>query len=179
MSNSQENSSPHVELRETNSAFGRRVEEFDLVNIGFKNIEEFLLNSFELYKQKISEAVSKFNLIKTVAYFNGEFERSFHVDDESDMIEEKRDVHVPTKVLEISSTTDLSDHFRKNFIDYLVNKIDAVMMEGSGFTLSEIKALRVQIFKYEPLRGSGFIQLPEELKGKKSNLNLKNTYDDH
>lgn len=179
MSISQENiESPHVELRETNSAFGRRIEEFELVNKGYKNIEEFLLSSFELYKQKISEAVSKFNLIKAVAYFNGEFERSFHVDDESNTLVEKRKIHVATKVQEINSTTDLSEYFRNNIINYLVSKVDKVMLEGSGFTLSNIKVLRVQMFKYEPLRGSGFIQLPEALKGKRSILNLKNTYDE-
>lgn len=53
------NDYPHVKLQETNSAFGRRMHEFDLVNIGFKDIEEFLLNAFELYRAQIINAIAR------------------------------------------------------------------------------------------------------------------------
>lgn len=38
--------------------------------------------------------------------------------------------------------------------------------------------LRVQIFKFEPLRASGFIELPKESTNKRAIINLKNTYDE-
>lgn len=44
--------------------------------------------------------------------------------------------------------------------------------------MSRIEQLIVQIFKYEPLRGSGFIVLPKVLKAKRAIVNLKNTYDE-
>lgn len=56
--------SPRVELRVSNSACGRRIREFVLINKGYKHIEEFLLSAFELYKQKIVETVTEFDLIK-------------------------------------------------------------------------------------------------------------------
>lgn len=127
---------------------------------------------------KILEAVSEFDLIKTVSYFSAEFERSFHVDEDGDVLTEKRDIHIPTKNVEISSATDLREHFRINIINHVLRKVDEVMVEGSGFTLKEIKELRVQILKYEPLRGSGFIELPKVLKNKRAIVNLKNTYDE-
>lgn len=52
------------------------------------------------------------------------------------------------------------------------------MVEGSGFTLGEIKQIRVQIFKNEPLAGSGHIKLPKAIQNKRSIVNLKNTYDE-
>lgn len=165
---------PRVELK-TNSAFGRRIREFDLVNNGYKIIEEFLISAFEIYQVKISEAIAEFNLIKTISYFSAEFERSFHVDDDSDPITEKREIHIPTKNSEINSTTDLRAHFQNDIIDHMVKQVDEVMVEGSGFTLSKIKQLRVQIFKYEPLRGFGYIKLPKMLKNKGAVINLKNT----
>lgn len=72
----------------------------------------------------------------------------------------------------------LNEHFQSEIINKVVKKVDEVMVEGSGFTLSKIDLLRVQIFKYEPLRGSGFIELPKILKNKKSIVNLKNTGDE-
>lgn len=169
---------PHVELQVSNSAFGRRIREFELVNKGYKNIEEFLVNAFEIYHDKLTEAVAEFDLIKTVSYFSAEFERSFHVDDDNDVLTEKREIHIPTKKREINSTTDLREHFQNDIINHVVRQVDEVMIEGSGFTLSRIDQLRVQIFKYEPLRGSGFIELPKMLKHKRAIINLKNTYDE-
>lgn len=170
---------PYVEFEASNSAYDRRIREFKIVNNGFKNIEEFLIAAFEIYQVEITKAVAEFNLIKTVSYFTAEFERSFHIDELSDVLSEKREIHIPSKNHEISSTSDLRDHFRNDIINSVVQKVDEAMVEGSGFTLSTINHLLVQIFKYEPLRGSGNnIELPKKLKNKRSIVNLINTHDE-
>lgn len=51
-------------------------------------------------------------------------------------------------------------------IAHVLRKVEDVLVEGSGFTLSKIINLNVQIFKHESLRGSGFIDLPQALKKK-------------
>lgn len=111
---------PYVELEVVNSAFNRRIREFKIMNRGFKKIEEFLTSAFDLYRDQLTKAVSDFNLIKTVSYFNAEFERSFHVDDESDVLTEKRDIHIPTKNHVINSTTNIREHFLNGIINYIV-----------------------------------------------------------
>lgn len=84
---SNESEVPHVELKVLNSAFNHRKREFEILNDGYKNIEEFLLSAFEVYRLQLAEAVEEFNLIKTVSYFNGVFERSFLIDEQSDTAE--------------------------------------------------------------------------------------------
>lgn len=173
------NDYPHVKLQETNSAFGRRMHEFDLVNNGFKDIEEFLLNAFELYRAQIINAIAQFDLIKTLSYFIAEFERSFQNDDQqSEPLHEKRMIYIPSIIKEIDSSSDLNEHFENDVINHIKKKVDEVMVEGSGFTLGRIEKLSVQIFKYEPLRGSGDIELPKQLKNKRAIINLKNTYEE-
>lgn len=49
---------PHIELKELNSAFARRIREFELVNIGYRHIEHFLLNAFELYQNEINKTMT-------------------------------------------------------------------------------------------------------------------------
>lgn len=66
----------------------------------------------------------------TVSYFRAE--------NEKDILTEKRDIHIPTTNREISSTTDLREHFRNDIINHVVRKVDEVMIEGSGFTLNKI-----------------------------------------
>lgn len=95
---SDENEVPHVELEVLDSAFNQRIREFKTLNHGYKNVEEFLLSAFEVYRLQLSSAVAEFDLIKSVSYFNREFERSFLVDDESDVLTEKRDIHIPTSL---------------------------------------------------------------------------------
>lgn len=51
---------PYVELKENNSAFRRRIYEFDLVNNGYRNIEEFLIAAYESYKEKIIKVVTEY-----------------------------------------------------------------------------------------------------------------------
>lgn len=190
MSNSSENMSvdeggettPHIEYQILTSAFERRIREFELLNVGFKHIKQFLVNTFEIYQMNITNAVNEFNMIKTTSYFSAEFERSFHIDEadenNSNILTEKREIHIPTINREINSTTDLREHFQTDVIDHIIARVDEVMIEGSGFTLSKINKIRVQIFKYEPLRGAGFIELPETLKNKRSLINLNNAYDE-
>lgn len=79
---------------------------------------------------------------------------------------EKRTVYIPSIIKEIDHTTNLKEHFENDVINHVKRKVDEVMVEGSGFTLSKIIKLCVQIFKYEPLRGSSFIDLPSALKKK-------------
>lgn len=52
------------------SAFNRRIREFEILNHGFKNIEEFLLSALEVYHVQLSKAVAEFNLIKTFNKIN-------------------------------------------------------------------------------------------------------------
>lgn len=175
---SNESEVPYVELKVVNSAFNRRIRDFEILNHGYKNIKEFLLSAFEVYRLQLTDAVAEFNLIKTVCYFNAEFARSFHVDDENDVLSEKRDIHIPTKNCDINSATNLHKHYLNDIINPIVRKVDEVLIEGSGFTLNRIEHLRVQIFKYEPLCGSGDIKLPKKLRNKRAVVNLKNTYDE-
>lgn len=177
------NTQQRIEFQETNSAFGNRIREFDLVNMGFKHIQQFMMSAFDLYEEKITESVRQYNMIKTLSYFIVELERAFEnpTNSQYDPIFEKRTVYITTLAREIDYSTDIEDHFQSDIVNYSIRKIDEVMIEGSGFTVSRIDRLRVQIFKYEPLNGAGDwfnIPLPRHLKNKKAVLSLKNTHDE-
>lgn len=49
-----------------------------------------------------------------------------------------------------------------------------MMIQGSGFTLSNINELLVQINRYDPIRGASFIDLPKYLKAKHAIVNVVN-----
>ncbi|XP_054712885.1 uncharacterized protein LOC129222404 [Uloborus diversus] len=52
--------------------------------------------------------------------------------------------------------------------------MDDFQARGSGWVLSKIDNLELRINKYNPLRGSSYIELPDKIKNKKAIINVKN-----
>lgn len=47
-------------------------------------------------------------------------------------------------------------------------------MQGSGYTLSEVVDLNIQISRFDVIAGSSYIDLPDFLKSKKAIINVQN-----
>ena len=63
----------------------------------------------------------------------------------------------------------------KMSIETILNKIASWISEGSGWTIHSVDNHYLNIVKYQPIRGSSYIQLPEELRNSaKGLINLKN-----
>ena len=57
----------------------------------------------------------------------------------------------------------------------IMNKIAQWISEGSGWTIQSVDSHYLNIAKYEPMKGSSYIQLPSELRNSKKGLiNMKN-----
>ena len=61
----------------------------------------------------------------------------------------------------------------------ILNTIEIWISEGSGWTIDKIDSNYVNIVAYQPLNGSNYIDLPDELKSSKKGLmNIKNKDND-
>lgn len=67
---------------------------------------------------------------------------------------EKQTLYLHTKSMIIDNQTDLTEVFKKHVVDVILRKIEEAIMQGSGFRLSAINELVVQVNRYEPIRGS-------------------------
>ena len=78
--------------------------------------------------------------------------------------------------------TILSPHDIENAIEEAHRNIDAQMdkwtCQGSGWAVTRVLCLYVNIAKYTPLKGSSYIELPKYLKNKKAIVNVKNQDDE-
>ena len=63
----------------------------------------------------------------------------------------------------------------KNMTDIIVDKHEKFQRNGSGWVFIKIQKLYVNIAQYSPLRGSSYVDLPQEIKNKKACINIKNT----
>ena len=73
----------------------------------------------------------------------------------------------------ILETTDLVTYYR-SVIQKLLTEMAVFVPKGSGWTLGRIKSIEVRINKYNPPRGSSYIDLPKKIKAKKAVINVQN-----
>ena len=60
---------------------------------------------------------------------------------------------------------------------HLIESIEKLIQNGSGWTVDSLMTLWLDIAKYQPLKGGSYIELPKALKDKKAIVNVKNTDD--
>ena len=71
-------------------------------------------------------------------------------------------------------SADEIDAFFGEATSAIVQKIEKFTKEGSGWMIDKCNTLFLNIAKYEPLKGSSYIPLPEVLAHKKAIINVKN-----
>ena len=85
--------------------------------------------------------------------------------------------HFVSKVEIILQGTNLDELYQK-MTGKMLESLAAYQMQGSNWIFNSIIALEVHTVKYEPLRGSSYIKLPDVLAKKKAIINMKNKDDE-
>ena len=112
-------------------------------------IEEKGFKSVETLKVTFEKTTSKDETTIKTAYFNSS---SFTIVNENEMNKELQESQ-----------------------EQIINKIAQWISEGSGWTIESVDNHFINIIKYNPLRGSSYIKLPQELRNSaKGLINIKN-----
>ena len=82
-----------------------------------------------------------------------------------------------TQTAPIYSTTDLNEWFVMNVQQPIDTEMEEFQGRESGWSLKSILNLVVNVYKYNPMRGSSFIVLPPFIKNKKACVNVNNDDD--
>lgn len=177
-----ENAGDRIELQIRGSAFNKRIYTFSLVNKEHIDVEDFLNDAFDLYHSEMINILDEHNMVKSSTIFVVEFEKDVQSTDEngqpdSDVYKVKETAYFHTSNKLISLEDDLNKHYNENVMEEVREGIENSAFRGSGFALSRIIRLDVQICSYEPLKGSSYIQLPLQLQLKKAVVNVLNEND--
>ena len=163
--------SNRVKWEDLASAFNSRIRTGVIINLKHKILNEFFNDAFHLFKIRIRKAIKKAPALKVNTCFCAEFIRK-----SGDMeITEKKYFNTKNKV--IDAGTDLDQWFEGNVRDDIFNTLSEFSESGSGWALSEIISLEVNINKYEVGNGvssSSYIKLPEKILKKQACINVKN-----
>lgn len=178
-----ENVESRVELQIRERAFNRRIHTFAIVNKNHVDIEDFLSDAYHQYQSEVLRILNEFNIVKSMTIFAAEFEKknvNLNNDDgdadgnSSSEQTIKQTLYLTTSNKVIDLETNLNEHYQKNVIDEVVKSVDQSAFRGSGFSLSRIIELGVQICAYQPLAGSTYITTPKKIKSKRAIINVQN-----
>lgn len=160
----------YFEVRQ--SAFNARMYTFAIVNERHIDIRGFLADGFYLFDHEIQRVIDEHFIVKLSCCLIVVLEKIVQTDDGE--MKEKQTIYIQTRSEIVDLDTDLSEFYRGEIIKYLLSQIDDIFTEGSGFSLSSIEELVIHVNKYEPFRGSSFIELPKYLTSKKAIVNVVN-----
>ena len=82
-------------------------------------------------------------------------------------------VHFSTSATILLKSTNILQSV-EHHINMLVDKIDNYICNGSGWIVGNMNHLSIMSTKYHPMGGSSYIELPKEIKNKKSLINIQN-----
>lgn len=167
--------SSRINFEQRESAFNRRLYSFAIVNLEHIDIRDFLTDAFEYFDSEVRGLLGGHLIIKLSGCFSAEFEKIIQTSENE--LREKQTIYIHTCNLIIDSESDLTQIYEEDITKYILSQIDSVIMQGSGFSLSQIKELTIQVSRYEPLRASSFVETPKDLVKKNAIVNILN-YDE-
>lgn len=165
-----------IEYQERRSAFRKRLLAFAVVNLEHIDVRTFLDDAFQHFELKINRTLGELHMLKV----NVCLKLLFHkvtVTPEGTETTENQTIYIHTITYSVDSSVDLRVFYNEMIKTYILTRIDDVVMRGSGFTLSRIEELTVQVNQHEPLFGTSYIKTPKYLESKKAILNVKNNDD--
>ena len=141
-----------------------------ITNLGHKDLDTFLDDSFRPFRDKVKKAVKEFNSVKVSAMLSAEFDQPKN----SSKAEVK---YFSTANGVVYGLSNLERFFEENISLPLQREIGEFESRDSGWSLKQILSLTININKHEPLRGSSYIKLPPSIKSKHAIINVKNKFD--
>ncbi|CAB0040806.1 unnamed protein product [Trichogramma brassicae] len=132
-----------IKWEDVKSAFLCRIRTGQIVNFKHKDATAFLEYAFTIFEERIKEALAEHSMIKVNVELAAEY---MTLNKDGEVI--FGDKYFNTKNEHISQSTDLGEWFTTNVQESILKQMEEFAAEGSGWTLSKILHLLVNINKY-------------------------------
>lgn len=166
-----ETATHRVKWDDLQSAFADRVRTGVITNLRHTDSKLFLLDCSTLFRRRILNELKKEEALKVNAVLCGEF----RVSKADEVLEDIK--YLNTKNAPIFRDTDLDVWFNTYIISPLLAELDDFQERDSGWALSNIINLSLNINKFNPLRAGSYIELPKQIASRGACVNVQNTDD--
>lgn len=164
-------SPPRVKWECMQSAFKNRMRTIAMINLSHTDPSEFLQDCRSIFARRIKIELKKEPALKVNGVFCGEF---INKTAEIDNFDWK---YMNTKTCIIYNDTNIDTWFKGNIQNVILRDIEEFQEKESGWALSAIVNLAININKYTPQLGSSYIPLPKKIESKNACINVRNVDD--
>ncbi|XP_011859093.1 PREDICTED: uncharacterized protein LOC105556605 [Vollenhovia emeryi] len=148
---------------EIETAFRRRVLTGAVINSRYIEPRRFLEDARDMVIEKVRENMDRHACVKINTVFNGEFVANKKTAVKS----------ITTKNRQLCPTTDLFEWYNKTVIDTTLAALEEFQERYSGWALSRIMNLMINVNRCNPMRVGCWIDMPPVIKLKKAVVNVK------
>ncbi|XP_043477531.1 uncharacterized protein LOC122508319 [Leptopilina heterotoma] len=152
-------------------AFEGRLQNSAVMNLDYKDINEFLDDAFSLFKVNIEKALNRFGPLKVYTVLYAKFVKD-SIDGKTEEISDLKTFIAKTG--DILVTTLLDDWYNVNVKQVTLKRMEEFQEKDSNWRLHSIERLEVNINKYNPMRASSYINLPAAINRKHACINVQN-----
>ena len=158
-----ENNAERLIWREIDTAFENRILTGAVINADYIEPRQFLENATDIVIEHVQDCIKIHNCVKVNTVFNGEF-----------MAGDKRaNKSVNTKNYELFRTTDLREWYERRVIEPTLALLEEFQERDSGWALSRILDLTVNVNKYNPMCAGCHVKLPQKIMTKRAVINVQ------
>ncbi|XP_077260494.1 uncharacterized protein LOC143896465 [Temnothorax americanus] len=149
--------------REIDAAFEWRVLTGAVININYIEPRKFLEDAEVIVLDRVRNVMQRHASVKINTVFNGEFVTG----------DKRANKSVSTGNRELFRASDLREWYELHVIEPTLSRLEEFQERDSGWALSRILNLTVNVNKYNPLRAGCYINLPQKIKSKKAVINVQ------
>jgi len=147
------------------TAFKSRILTGAIINSKYIEPRRFLEDAQDIVLEHVQNIIHKHHNIKINTVFNGEFVANSKTANKS----------VCTRNIELFRSSNLHEWYKSHVIEPILTSLDEFQERDSGWALSRIQNLMINVNKYNPLHAGCYIKLPREIKMKRALINVQST----
>ncbi|XP_071576403.1 uncharacterized protein, partial [Temnothorax nylanderi] len=148
--------------REIDAAFESRIMTGAVINTDHVEPRQFLEDACSVVCKRVRDIIKKHNCVKVNTLFNGEFVAG----------DKRANKSFNTNNKELCRTSHLREWYERHVIEPTLAKLEEFQERDSGWALTRILNLTVNVNRYNPLRAGCHLKLPQDIKTKNAVINV-------
>jgi len=149
--------------RAIDTAFENRILIGAVINSKHIEPRQFFEDAREIVLERVRNVMERYDNIKINTVFNGEFVAG----------DKRANKSIATRNYELFRSTDLQEWYELRVVEPTLASLEEFQERDSGWALSRILNLTINVNKYNPLHAGCHIQLPREIKIKRAVINIQ------
>ncbi|XP_071578551.1 uncharacterized protein [Temnothorax nylanderi] len=149
--------------REIDTAFESRILTGVVINSKHIDPHQFLKDARDIVLIHVRNVMQRHDNVKINTMFNGEFVAG----------DKRANKSIATRNYELFRESDLCEWYKRHVIEPTLTSLEEFQERDSGWALSRILNLTVNVNKYNPLHAGCLVEIPREIKMKRAVINVR------